>query len=57
MYKHPYLQLLQVSVLLFAVFINVVPGNPATETEYPERELIYNLLLQAQQTKHPKTST
>jgi hypothetical protein len=23
----------------------------------PERELIYNLLLQAQQTKHPKTST
>jgi hypothetical protein len=34
MYKHPYLQLLQVSVLLFAVLINVVPGNPATETEY-----------------------
>ena len=40
MYKHPYLQLLQVSVLLFAAFINGVFGNPATETEYHLKRLI-----------------
>jgi hypothetical protein len=34
MYRHTYWQLLQVSILAPAVFINVVPFNPATETVY-----------------------
>jgi hypothetical protein len=34
MYRHTYWQLLQVSILAPAVFINVGPVNPATETVY-----------------------